>query len=256
MWMPLVVVALACGCTRPISGVPDCFDHHDEASCRADAACAALTCPACGSAVFVACYDKDAPAPAATCPAYHCRPTCQGLSQSDCAAQGCQPVSCCGAFTCVDPGPSGACPAACVSCDGLTEAACLARSDCRADYCPTCTPGQQSFVRCASQGQPKATCPAINCPPPPPPCAQATTESACAARTDCHGVYWPGACGCAFCCCTPFSHCADGGKVNCTGPSLCDHVPFNCNEPACNGQFAVGYVNGCDEGCVKKTACQ
>jgi hypothetical protein len=134
------------------------------------------------------------------------------------------------------------------SCTGLGESQCMARKDCRTDYCPTCT-GGMIFVDCAKTTDPQIGC-GLDCPQMAP-CPQLTDEQSCNARSDCHSVYQPsGACGCAPAgCCIHFNHCATG-QPNCTGPAACNIAP-----PPCDGPYVVSYTNACYEGCVLKTAC-
>jgi hypothetical protein len=254
LWLLLLVT----GCTRPLPiGSSDCSSYTDAASCDADPGCTAFTCPSCnGSNSFAGCYDKNGPQPGIGCPAIACPQPCHNLDQAGCAAQasqGCHALNCCGSFTqCLGPNESGGCT--CVGCSGLDEATCKARPDCRADYCPSCDPAHPGFG-CSSASEPPPQCPAIPCPPPPE-CSKLTTELTCTQETQCHAVYEPGACGCAACCCTPFSRCATGGKADCKGPALCNSAPPPCANTACNPAFVVSYANGCYEGCVHQSECQ
>jgi hypothetical protein len=143
------------------------------------------------------------------------------------------------------PCPGFACP---LGCTGLAEAACVARADCRTDYCPNCQQGK-SFARCTAPDSPPFLCPPGVCQPS---CAEATTLAACEARTDCHSVFVdPGTCGCAAVgCCAHFSRCADGDKAKCSGMPLCKAAT-----PFCEGTFVVAYTDTCFEGCVQKKDC-
>ena len=183
---------------------------------------------------------------------------CHGLTEVQCGAN-----SMCAAGTCggcnggpsysgcyqtstehAPPCPGFVCPAPCV---GLAEAACLARTDCRTDYCPSCQ--SKTFARCAAPSDGAPACPPAACPLP---CAQVTTLDACEARPDCHSVFQdPGTCGCAGSgCCAHFSRCADGDKAACTGTPLCKIAT-----PFCESPYVVAYTGSCYEGCVQKKDC-
>jgi hypothetical protein len=264
----LLLIAIAgAGCTRanPLTlpgpdggGGGPCSAHTDAASCNADSACLAVGCPDCfGGQSFVGCFDKNSPPP------LHCATpscSCHGLAEQECraaASHGCVTATCCGAFQgCLDPtDPPMICAADCVQkCPGLDEKTCQMTAGCRADYCPACSPGSTYFANCSDAALPPAQCQPLPCPPPQT-CDQVTTLADCDARSDCHSVFEPGACGCAFCCCTFFSRCADGAFADCKGPSACNIAPPDCNNPACNGEFTVGYSNLCYEGCVRQSAC-
>jgi hypothetical protein len=258
----LGLLLLLAGCTRPAlslgegdGGTPgDCSSYSDAASCAADPACTPAMCGNCnGGSSFAGCVKAGMLYP---CPAYACPQSCHGLTQSGCAAassRGCHAETCCGTFVqCLDPNESFGCTALCASCDGLDEKACLARSDCRANYCPGC--GDTSgFAGCQNPGEPPPECPA-----PPPSCQPACSTlnfNDCTARADCHNVFAQGACGCAACCCMAFSHCASA-KADCKGPALCNSAPPNCDTQLCNAAYVVSYANGCYDGCVLTSACQ
>jgi hypothetical protein len=185
--------------------------------------------------------------------------SCRGLTEAVCrVTTGCS-VGSCGSCSggnsfvrCYQTGtespppcPGFACP---LGCTGLAETACVARSDCRADYCPNCQQGK-TFARCTAPDSPTFVCPPGACPPS---CAQATTLDQCEARTDCHSVFVdPGTCGCAAVgCCAHFSRCADGDKARCSGMPLCKAAT-----PFCEGTFVVAYTDTCFEGCVQKKDC-
>jgi hypothetical protein len=267
-----VLIALLAGCGRASlentdagggdGGGGDCSAHQDTASCEADPRCIALGCPSCnGTQSLAGCFDKNGPLPGIGCPLIACG--CQGLNEQACtaaASTGCRLGTCCGHFvSCLGPGdPTPVCTADCVSCVGLTEALCKARTDCRADYCPACTQGSTFYAGCSAAASPPPMCVPPPCPPPPPSCDQLTNASDCGARADCHAVYEASAtCACANCCCTiwAFNHCAAGGSADCKGPALCNVAPPDCGTPGCNSPYSVGYVNGCYEGCVLTTAC-
>jgi hypothetical protein len=244
----ILIAVTAGGCTR----ASDHCQGKSAADCNADANCVALGCPGCnGQSSFSGCYDKNGPLPGFACPAIACA-DCYGLDEAACtaaASRGCHAVSCCGTFSqCAPPNDPGSCPAiACTNCSGLDEATCSQRSDCRVDRCPTCNGGQGSFVGCSQPTDPPPPCAQPSCMPS---CDQLDAQS-CAARTDCHAVFEPGqACGCATPgCCTLFSHCAYGAPA-CTGTVTCMTTP-----PTCEGDYTLGYQNGCYEGCVLKSAC-
>ena len=215
----VVLMVLVClgGCTRdnPLAitgdGGTTCSAYTDSKSCAADARCAIAACAQCDGSSLF--------------------------------------VAC---YDATRPPPVRCTPPSCTgSCKGLSEAACKARPDCRADECPTCGGGSY-YLQCSDAATPQGPCEG---PPCPASCADVTTLDGCDARPDCHAVFMPGACGCANCCCTPFSRCAEGSTVNCKGPASCKSAPPYCNEPACNGAYAVGYANGCYEGCVEVTRC-
>ncbi|HZS39292.1 MAG TPA: hypothetical protein VFF06_20815 [Polyangia bacterium] len=261
-----LAVALLAGCTRalPIDGGDGgagggCAAHKDAATCAADARCIALGCPQCdGTQSFIGCYDKNGPLPGIGCPGLACA-SCHALDEPSCraaASRGCVTGTCCGSFTgCFDPGePPPACAADCANiCAGLDEATCGAQPGCRVDRCPGCGPGSTYFAGCSDSGGPPSPCVTPFCPAMP--CDQLTAADACAARSDCHEVFQPGACGCAGCCCTIFARCADGGKADCKGPAFCNSAPPDCGDPACGGMYAVAYANSCYEGCVLASAC-
>jgi hypothetical protein len=189
---------------------------------------------------------------------------CRGLDESACRARGgCMVASCprCDggaamvAVACVDPVrdnfscPSVACgPTAIAPCEGLGEAACKARPECSAQFCPGCQ--GNVFSRCTVPGVAPVACPVIECPKP---CADVTTELECEARTDCHSVFVdPGTCGCAAVgCCARFQRCAGGDKAMCRGTPACDALAPFCEGPA----FVVSYTNACYEGCVRAKDC-
>jgi hypothetical protein len=83
-------------------------------------------------------------------------------------------------------------------------------------------------------------------------CAEVKTEEACAARADCHAVYFdPGGCAClALGCCAQFDQCGDGATAACTGTALCKRV-----EPHCEGPYVIAYLESCYEGCVLRIDC-
>jgi hypothetical protein len=261
------------GCTRanPLSingdggvdtdgGGSECATLHDRASCQADPNCIALGCPQCdGTESFIGCFDKNGPLPGIGCPAGLCPMSCHGLDQQSCAAaasRGCMEGTCCGQFIeCLDPtDPPQICAADCVNvCAGLDATTCKQNPACRADYCPGCA--GEAFYQCNPATAPLPQCPPPPPCPPPPQCDQWKTQADCDSTGACHSVFEPGACGCANCCCTFFSRCADGTTANCKGPAACNIAPPDCGNPACNGMFAVGYSNLCYEGCVLATAC-
>jgi hypothetical protein len=142
------------------------------------------------------------------------------------------------------PCPGFACPP---TCNGLSEAACAARADCRVDTCPGCQ--TKTFIKCSSLNGPMPVCPALACPLA---CDQVTTVTACEARPDCHSVYLdPQTCGCAAIgCCAHFSRCADGDKAICAAQATC-----RVATPFCEGDFVVSYTGTCFEGCVRKKDC-
>jgi hypothetical protein len=185
--------------------------------------------------------------------------TCRGLTQAQCTAMpDCAVATCANCsggasyIGCYRPStdsppqcPVSSCPPKCA---GLTEAACTARADCRADYCPGCQQAK-SFVQCALPSDPQPACPAIACIAP---CAQVTTLPLCEARTDCHSVFVdPGTCGCAAKgCCAHFSRCADGDKAQCAGMPLCKIAT-----PYCEAPYVVSFTASCYEGCVNQKDC-
>jgi hypothetical protein len=246
--MGLLLIAVAAGsCTRANGRC----EGKSEADCRADGHCVALGCPDCGGGSgFIGCYDKDGPLPAFGCPAIACA-DCYGLDEAACAAaasRGCHAVTCCGTFShCAPANDPGSCTAvACTSCRGLAETTCSQRSDCRVDRCPTCN--GETFVGCSEPTDPPPLCPQISCLPS---CDQLNAQS-CAGRSDCHSVFEPSqSCGCPTPgCCTLFSHCAYGPAL-CSGTVTCTTTP-----PICEGDYTLGYLNGCYEGCVLKSACR
>lgn len=184
----------------------------------------------------------------------HCR------TRTDCAVGLCSAV--CGAGTtfagCYDPvhgapppcfTPGVACPLLCSAISD--EATCTSRSDCRANYCPSCN-GGSFFSGCADATTSATVCPAIACPAS---CSVMTTKDACDARPDCHSVYVDsGACDCSTAgCCAHFSRCADGAAV-CTPPpsfSCTNTTKPYCESPA----YYVSYSGGCYEGCATAAAC-
>jgi hypothetical protein len=202
-------------------GDPDgggtCARHTDRDSCVADPACGEEDCPGCNSErVFAVCYDRGGSLP----PANHCAP-----------------------------------PVCNTACDGLDEATCHTRPDCRPDYCPSCTPGQPAFVGCSPVlGAPPGMCPLPNCPASAPPCGSVTNVSDCMNRADCHPVYEYFGCACANCCCMAFHACASG-KADCKGPTTCTLPEPACDDPLCGGKYAVAYANACYAGCVLKSDC-
>lgn len=186
----------------------------NEADCHARTDCAVGLCSAIcgGGSSFAGCYDPASQAP----------PPCVGLGV--------------------------ACPAPCSS---LTdEVSCAARTDCRANRCPTCD-GGSTFSGCVPATTSAILCPAIACPAA---CSLMTTRDSCDARPDCHSVFVdPGTCRCATIgCCAQFSRCADGKAVCVPPPALTCTIatPF-CEAPA----YVVSYTAGCYEGCVPAAAC-
>lgn len=185
----------------------------NEAECRGRTDCAVSTCGiACGTGMaFHQCYDPASEPP----------PSC--------------------------PDSGVVCPPACST---LTdEASCTARSDCRANRCPTCD-GSSSFFTCVPATTSAIICPAIACPAA---CSITTTQESCDARPDCHSVFVdPGTCGCAAVgCCARFSRCADG-KAVCTPPQVtCKIATPYCEGPA----YVLSYTSNCYEGCVPAAAC-
>ena len=126
--------------------------------------------------------------------------------------------------------------------------------------CPGCT---TSF--CA------VTCPPLGCAPPDAGCAgsacardagqsevavascdQISTQAACDLRRDCHSVFVDsGNCTCsASGCCARFDHCASEANVYCNGAIEC-----KTSTPYCEPPYAVSYVDGCYEGCVRQSVC-
>jgi hypothetical protein len=184
--------------------------------------------------------------------------SCHGLDEAHCivgASRGCQRAFCCGGFlSCLDPGEQGvACPAACANtCAAHDEQSCSLTPNCRADYCPACSPDSTYFAGCHDANTTPPACTPLPCPAPA--CTQHMSADACEADPACHGVYQPGACGCAFCCCTFYASCAPG-PADCKGQVTCRAAPPPCDDPACNGMYAVGVANGCYEGCVLATKC-
>jgi hypothetical protein len=183
---------------------------------------------------------------------------CHGLTEVQCGATpGCQAATCgtCSggpSFSgCYQPSTENAppCPGyPCLAlCSSLPEGACLARMDCRADYCSGCQ--TKTFAQCARATDPPPVCPALKCVAA---CDAVTTLADCEVRTDCHSVFVdPGTCGCAVAgCCAKFSRCADGDKAMCTGMPLCKIAT-----PFCELPYVVSYTGSCYEGCVKKTDC-
>jgi hypothetical protein len=83
-------------------------------------------------------------------------------------------------------------------------------------------------------------------------CAQATTQTECEARTDCHAVFFDlGGCACAALgCCVRFDHCGDGATAACTGTAFCKMMA-----PHCEGPYLIAYKDSCYEGCVLGTDC-
>lgn len=178
-----------------------------EPVCRAKAGCAAGMCSGCTGGPSFAGCYQPATEAPPPCPGFACPPLCQGLSQQACAA----------------------------------------RSDCRVDTCPGCqTP---TFTRCAQLNDPQPICPAIACVQP---CSQVTTLAACETRPDCHSVYEdPRTCGCAAIgCCAKFARCADADKAICAAMPTC-----RVATPYCEGDFVVSYTANCFEGCVRKKDC-
>ena len=111
--------------------------------------------------------------------------------------RGCQTGTCCGTFTgCLDPSdPPPVCAADCAQvCADLDEQTCGLNPNCRADRCPACSPGSTYFAGCRNATDPPAMCVPPPCPPPMG-CDAVTTVAACDARSDCHSVFQPGACG-------------------------------------------------------------
>lgn len=53
-----------------------CTSHASQASCEADARCEVASCPTCGGASFLACYDKGSQH-GALCPAVNCGQPCE-----------------------------------------------------------------------------------------------------------------------------------------------------------------------------------
>jgi hypothetical protein len=183
---------------------------------------------------------------------------CHGLTEAQCGANPACAAGTCASCNggqsyagCYRPSTEGppACPGiACpLPCAGLVEAACVARTDCRADYCPGCQ--AKTFVQCARPSDGLPACPAIKCLLP---CAMVTTLVACEARGDCHSVFVdPGTCGCAVSgCCAKFSRCADGDTGMCTGTPACTAAT-----PFCESPYVVAYTATCYEGCVQKKDC-
>lgn len=187
---------------------------------------------------------------------------CHGLTESACATtSGCKTGTCAGCNStptfsgCYQPAtePPPPCPGVfCpppppVACSALTETMCLARTDCRADYCPGCQ--AKSFVKCSLPNDPQPQCPAIKCVAP---CSSVTTLADCEARSDCHSVFFdPGTCGCAAAgCCAHFQKCVDGDKAACAGTVACTIV-----KPYCELPYVVSFSGSCYEGCVKQTDC-
>lgn len=139
---------------------------------------------------------------------------------------------------------------AAVTCAGLDQHACEAKSGCRADHC-SCS-GAEGYVGCVPENTPPTPCP-TSCPFIP--CDMLSEATACDARNDCHSVYWPGDCQCVSCCCVVFDHCANGSTADCKGSASCDEPPPDCANPACNGSFAVSHVSGCYDGCAVAEKC-
>jgi hypothetical protein len=61
----------------------------------------------------------------------------------------------------------------------------------------------------------------------------------------------PGNCTCsASGCCARFDHCASEANVYCNGAIAC-----KTSTPYCEPPYAVSYVDGCYEGCVRQSVC-
>jgi hypothetical protein len=152
-----------------------------------------------------------------------------------------EPAPPCPGYLCPPPPP--------VACSALNETMCLARTDCRTDYCTGCQADAKTFAKCAQPTDPYGPCPTNACLAP---CSSLTTLDACGARLDCHSVFFdPGTCGCAVAgCCAHFQKCVDGGKAACTGMVACTIV-----KPYCELPYVVSYSGSCYEGCVKQTDC-
>ena len=175
---------------------PSCFALGDAASCKARNDCEPYLCPDCnGGQTFLACgvLGKGAPVECGPCP-----PSCTGLDQATCTATpGCSAQSC---STCiagetryaacyrsdVSPPPciEAGCPAP-VVCSGLDETSCVARSDCRAAYCPACGAGT-GFAGCLTPTEALPQCPATTCPAP----CDSFEETQCA-KNGCTPLYCP-----------------------------------------------------------------
>jgi len=206
----LILLLFAAGCGDGGLSFGPCKSL-DQATCGLRSDCRVGTCTACGGApTFAGCWD----------PAIENAPPCPGV-------------------LCILP------------CDQITDqATCSARSDCRADFCPTCTAAKQ-FTRCAKAGDPQVSCPLLGCPQPPP-CAQVQTKDACELRSDCHSVFVdPMTCLCAQPgCCMMWNRCVDGDQARCTGQPACKSLA-----PVCEGDYTLAYTDVCYEGCVQKKDC-
>ena len=163
-------------------------------------------------------------------------PDCSGGSSfSGCVAKGEGAHLCPGTF----------CAAPCSS--FTTREDCEANPICEAAGCVGCGP---QFSGCYAKG----TAPAVVCPGSCPACSVYTDESSCAAASYCHPVYvdlHAGACAGAGCC-TTFDHCGAGAAMCTPGP-----LGPTCAQPTplCEGDFVVGYFDGCPEGCVRSDEC-
>jgi len=185
------------------------------------------------------------------------RSPCRGLDEVTCGAtRGCTAGTCsCNGTTsfeaCFPSGetapPCNRPPCDVRPCDTLDETSCMARSDCKTEYCPDCEGGQR-FGLCAGPNEAVAC---LGCPAPP--CDTVATLAGCEARVDCHSVFVDKlSCDCAVAgCCASFSRCADGGKAACKGTPACQIGTPYCGAPT----FVVSYTTSCFEGCVRPTEC-
>jgi hypothetical protein len=236
-----------------------CANLRDETSCKARPDCKPLSCSDCrGGQTFAGC-DVPGGAGVACGP---CPPrTCNTLDETSCKTRSdCHPgycADCSGTqkFTlCVGPNEAVACPAyACpimpAPCAKLSEATCLGRGDCQAEYCNGCQ--GRTFAGCGDPGA-GVTCPVDPPGCPPVACANVTDQLSCDARTDCHSVFGDlGICDCiAAGCCIGFTRCADGAKATCKGAPVCQIPPPNCG-PA----YVASHNVMCFDGCVRPTEC-
>lgn len=185
---------------------------------------------------------------------------CEGRSETTClASPRCKRAYCqgCGSGViyvgCYDrnQGRPPCPPIQCPDCTQLPEQECQERQDdeCMPYYCSDCD-GQLFYAGCGGSNDPRPACPGIACPVPCP----SMGEDECIQTPYCHPVYFEdpnNQCGCPQPgCCTIFSSCADGAFADCRGPASCEVV-----EPRCEGDYTIGYLNECYEGCVRRDDC-
>jgi hypothetical protein len=240
----------------PCVPLPECSTL-DATSCKGRSDCQPNYC--CGGNVYGGCGTAGAAFTCMTsCPALGpCsaldETTCKG--RSDCTAGYCP--DCMGGQNfagCSAPGDRIGCGPCPPICDNLDETSCMGTGGCMPKYCPSCS-GSQTFVGCIGPGVAAARCPPLACPQPAP-CAEATTQTACDVRADCHSVFGK----CLTCDCLPpaclvgFVKCADGGKASCMGPLTCQTAPPDCSSTTTT-TYVVSYAAGCYEGCVRPSEC-